>query len=38
MLAEFERFDGVDAADALALLNLWRADPAYRAAVASLAA
>jgi hypothetical protein len=38
VLAEFDRFDGVDAADAAALLSLWRADPAYRAAVASLAA
>jgi hypothetical protein len=38
VLAEFDRFDGVDPADATALLSLWRADPAYRAAVASLAA
>lgn len=38
VIAEFERFDGVDPADAAALLALWRADPAYRAAVASLAA
>ncbi|HEX4736768.1 MAG TPA: DUF2336 domain-containing protein [Allosphingosinicella sp.] len=38
VVAEFERFDGVDPADAAALLTLWRADPAYRAAVASLAA
>lgn len=38
VLAEFDRFDGVDPADAAALLSLWRADPAYRAAVASLAA
>ncbi|MDB5693466.1 MAG: hypothetical protein JWO81_2529 [Alphaproteobacteria bacterium] len=38
VLAEFDRFDGVDAADAISLLSLWRADPAYRAAVASLAA
>lgn len=37
-VAEFERFDGVDPADAAALLTLWRADPAYRAAVASLVA
>jgi hypothetical protein len=38
VIAEFERFDGVDPAGAQALLTLWRADPAYRAAVASLAA
>ena len=38
IVAEFERFDGVDSADAAALLALWRADPAYRAAVAGLAA
>jgi hypothetical protein len=38
IVAEFERFDGVGPADAAALLALWRADPAYRAAVASLAA
>ena len=38
VLAEFDRFDGVDTADAASLLTLWRADPAYRAAVASLAA
>jgi hypothetical protein len=38
VLAEFDRFDGVESADAAALLSLWRADPAYRAAVASLAA
>jgi hypothetical protein len=38
VLAEFDRFDGIDPADAAALLSLWRADPAYRAAVASLAA
>ena len=37
-VAEFERFDGVDPADAAALLTLWRADPAYRTAVAGLAA
>ncbi|TFI56752.1 DUF2336 domain-containing protein [Sphingomonas parva] len=30
-------FDGLSAADAEALLTLWRADPAYRAAVARLA-
>ncbi len=38
VIAEFERFDGVEPAGAAALLTLWRADPAYRAAVASLAA
>ena len=38
VVTEFERFDGIDSADAAALLTLWRADPAYRAAVASLAA
>ncbi|MEA3003872.1 MAG: hypothetical protein QOH81_2660 [Sphingomonadales bacterium] len=38
VLAEFDRFDGVDPADAASLLSLWRADPAYRAAIASLAA
>ena len=38
VLAEFDRFDGVDSHDAGSLLTLWRADPAYRAAVAALAA
>ncbi|HEX5185166.1 MAG TPA: DUF2336 domain-containing protein [Allosphingosinicella sp.] len=38
VVAAFERFDGVAPADAAALLTLWRADPAYRAAIASLAA
>jgi hypothetical protein len=38
VLAEFESFDHVDADDAALLLTLWRTDPAYRAAVASLAA
>lgn len=38
VLVEFDRFEGVDRADAAALLSLWRADPVYRAAVASLAA
>jgi hypothetical protein len=38
VVAQFERSEGTDPADAAALLTLWRADPAYRAAVASLAA
>lgn len=37
-IAAFERFEGLGAAEAAARLGLWRADPAYRAAVARLAA
>jgi hypothetical protein len=36
VIAQFERSEATDPGDAAALLTLWRADPAYRAAVASL--
>lgn len=36
--AAFERFETLGRDEAVALLGLWRADPAYRAAVARLAA
>jgi hypothetical protein len=37
LVAQLDFFDGLAAADAAALLTLWRADPGYRAAIARLA-